>query len=193
MIARKLRQLKPKGFVFLTLIIGIVYLAKDIIYPSYESLTSEDKEVQTEYVSVGYIQKSKEDNMRKEINQTNEEKLSIMMIENHYEDDDTRNNHRTEVNRENLDHKKTLSNNLNKTLLGKTNKRFSHSEATSDYDIKTILSTMKLQQSDGGQFTPMWDLRLKRNTKERLEVSKRCIILLRNNPSTIGDYCTSFS
>ena len=80
MIARKLRQLKPKGFVFLTLIIGIVYLAKDIIYPSYESLTSEDKEVQTEYVSVGYIQKSKEDDMRNEISQTNEEKLRNVIL-----------------------------------------------------------------------------------------------------------------
>ena len=89
MIARKLRQLKPKGFVFLTLIIGIVYLAKDIIYPSYDSLKSEDKEVQTvqnnsktHYVSVNSIQKSKEDDMRNEISQTNEEKSAkrIMLV-----------------------------------------------------------------------------------------------------------------
>ena len=47
MIARKLRKLKTKGFVFFPIIIGIVYLANDIIYPSYDSLKSEVKEVQT--------------------------------------------------------------------------------------------------------------------------------------------------
>ena len=190
MIARKLRKFKNKGFVFSAVIIGIIYLAKDMIYPSYDSLKSEDKEVEkveiddSEYKSngsVSSIQKSKEDDVRKEINPTNEE------------DDNTKNNTTTEDNPKFPDHKKTINN--NQMLLGTrmTNMRFSHSEATSDYDIKTILSTMKLQQSDGGQFTPMWNLSLKGNARKRLEVRKICVIILRNYLLTLGHYCPSFS